>query len=90
MLQRSLVPRLWCILKESGAIPASTAPRKMNTLSAGLEALADTLRSAEAVVAAFQTLRDTTTEDRWEEICSDELLDALLSACTDLEHHLER
>ena len=78
------------ILNESGAIPAFTAPRKMNTLSAGLEALADTLRSAEAVVAAFQTLRDTTTENRWEELCSDPLLDALLSACTDLEHHLER
>ena len=78
------------ILNESGAIPAFTAPRKMNTLSAGLEALADTLRSAEAVVAAFQTLRDTTTENRWEELCSDELLDALLCACTDLEYHLER
>lgn len=62
----------------------------MNTLSAGLEALVDTLRSAERVVAAFQTLRDTTTEDRWEELCSDELLDALLSACTDLEADLER
>jgi hypothetical protein len=62
----------------------------MNTLSAGLEALVDTIRSAERVVAAFQTLRDTTTEDRWEELCSDELLDALLSACTDLEADLER
>lgn len=62
----------------------------MNTLSAGLEALVDTLRSAERVVAALQTLRDTTTEDRWEELCSDELLDALLSACTDLEADLER
>lgn len=62
----------------------------MNTLSAGLEALVDTLRSAERVVAAFQTLRDTATEERWEELCSDELLDALLSACTDLEADLER
>jgi len=80
----------WSILKESGAIPASTAPRKMNSLSAGLEALADTLRSAEAVVAALQTLRDSAPEERWEEICSDELLDALLSACLDLEYDLER
>ncbi len=62
----------------------------MNTLSAGLEALVDTLRSAERVVAALQTLRDTTTEERWDELCSDELLDALLSACTDLEADLER
>lgn len=62
----------------------------MHTLSAGLEALVDTIRSAERVVAAFQTLRGTTTGDRWEELCSDELLDALLSACTDLEADLER
>ena len=62
----------------------------MNTLSAGLEVLADTLRSAESVVAALQALRDATTEDRWDEICSDGLLDALLSACTDLEYDLER
>lgn len=82
--------RLSAILNESGAIPASTAPRKMNTLSASLEVLADTIRSAETVVAALQALRDTTTEDRWDEICSDELLDALLGACTDLEYDLER
>jgi len=90
MLRRVDEGGAWSILKELGAIPASTAPRKMNTLSASLEVLADTLRSAEAVVAALQALRDATTEDRWDEICSDELLDALLSACTDLEYDLER
>lgn len=90
MLRRVDQGGAWAILKESGAIPASTAPRKMNTLSAGLEVLADTLRSAESVVAALQALRDATTEDRWDEICSDGLLDALLSACTDLEYDLER
>ena len=90
MLRRVDQGCAWSIVKKSGAIPASTAPRKMNTLSTGLKALADTLRSAEAVVAALQVLRDTTPEDRWDELCSNELLDALLSACMDLEYDLER
>lgn len=73
-----------------GSDPGIHRTWKMNTLSAGLEALVDTIRSAETVVAALQALRDATTEDQWEEICSNELLDALLSACADLEYDLER
>ena len=89
MLQRSLVPRLWCILNESGAIPASTAPRKMNSLSAGLEAIADLVASCEAVKQALEDLRDCTTNDEWDEIISNPLVDALVSTCMDLEDRLQ-
>ena len=81
--------RLSTILKESGAIPASTAPRKMNSLSAGLEAIADLVASCEAVKKALEDLRDCTTNDEWDEIISNPLVDALVSTCMDLEDRLQ-
>ena len=89
MLQRWLVLRLWCIFKESGAIPASTAPRKMKNLSAGLEAIADLIVSCEAVKKALEDLRDCTTDDEWDEIISNPLVDTLVSTCMDLEDRLQ-
>ena len=89
MLQRSLVLRLRCILKESGAIPASTASRKMKKLSAGLEAIADLIVSCEAVKKALEDLRDCTTDDEWDEIISNPLVDTLVSTCMDLEDRLQ-
>jgi hypothetical protein len=63
----------------------------MNTRTA-LEALAQTanvISAAESVTAALQTLRDGTTEDQWDQLCDNELIDALIAACMDLEHELE-
>jgi len=63
----------------------------MNTRTA-LEALAQTanvISAAESVAAALQALRDGTTEDQWDQLCGNELLDALISACMDLEYELE-
>jgi len=81
----------WSILKESGAIPASTAPRKMNTRTAieALGQMATVIGSAESVVAALQALREGTTDAQWDKLCDNELLDALISACMDLESDLE-
>jgi len=89
MLRRVDQGGAWSILKESGAIPASTAPRKMNSLSAGLEAIADLVASCEAVKQALEDLRDCTTNDEWDEIISNPLVDALVSTCMDLEDRLQ-
>jgi hypothetical protein len=91
MLHRVDQGGAWPILKESGAIPASTAPRNMNT-STAIEALgqmATVIGSAESVVAALQALREGTTDAQWDKLCDNELLDALISACMDLESDLE-
>jgi hypothetical protein len=89
MLHRVDQGGAWAILKESGAIPASTAPRKMKKLSAGLEAIADLIVSCEAVKKALEDLRDCTTDDEWEEIISNPLVDTLVSTCMDLEDRLQ-
>lgn len=89
MLHRVDQGSAWSILKESGAIPASTAPRKMNSLSAGLEAIADLIASCEAVKQALEDLRDCTTNDEWDEIISNPLVDTLVSTCMDLEDRLQ-
>jgi hypothetical protein len=63
----------------------------MNTRTA-LEALAQTanvISAAESVTAALQALRDGTTEDQWNQLCDNELLDALIASCMDLEDELE-
>jgi hypothetical protein len=67
------------------------APRKMNTRTAieALGQMATVICSAESVVAALQALRDGTTEEQWDQIISNELVDALISACMDLECELE-
>lgn len=89
MLRRVDQGGSWSILKESGAIPASTASRKMNSLSAGLEAIADLVASCEAVKQALEDLRDCTTNDEWDEIISNPLVGALVSTCMDLEDRLQ-
>jgi hypothetical protein len=61
----------------------------MKTLSAGLEAIADLIASAEAVKQALEDMRERTTDDEWEEICSNPLVDTLLSACMDLEDRIQ-
>lgn len=61
----------------------------MKKLSAGIEAIADLIASAEAVAQALQELRVCTTDDEWEEICSNPLVDALVSACMDLEDRIQ-
>jgi hypothetical protein len=74
---------------KSGAIPASTAPRQMNTLATGLEALVTTIGTAERVITAFQALRDRCSEEEWDELTSNGPLSDLLDACGDLEWDLE-
>ena len=61
----------------------------MKKLSAGLEAIADLIASAEAVRQALEDMRECTTDDEWEEICSNPLVDALVSACMDLEDRIQ-
>ena len=63
----------------------------MNTRTAieALGQMATVIGSAESVVAALQALRDGTTDDQWEQICENELLDALICACMDLESDLD-
>jgi len=63
----------------------------MNTRTA-LEALAqtaDVISAAESVADALQALRDGTTDDQSDQLCDNELLDALIAACMDLEAELE-
>ena len=67
----------------------------MNTRTA-LEALAQTaaqtanvISAAESVADALQALRDGTTDDQWDQLCENELIDALIAACMDLEAELE-
>jgi hypothetical protein len=63
----------------------------MNTRTA-LEALAQTanvISAAESVATALQALRDGTTEDQWDQLCENELVDRLIDACMDLEFELE-
>ena len=61
----------------------------MNSLSAGLEAIADLVASCEAVKQALEDLRNCTTSDEWDEIISNPLVDALVSTCMDLEDRLQ-
>jgi type II secretory pathway component PulF len=63
----------------------------MNTRTAieALGQIATVISAAESVVAALQALRDGTTEDQWEQLCSSELVDALISSCMDMESELE-
>jgi hypothetical protein len=63
----------------------------MNTRTA-LEALAQTanvISAAESVATALQALRNGTTEDQWDQLCDNELIDGLIAACMDLEFELE-
>ena len=61
----------------------------MKKLSAGLEAIVDLVASAEAVKEALENMRECTTDDEWEEICSNPLVDALVTACVELEFRIQ-
>ena len=51
--------------------------------------MAKVIGSAESVVAALQALRADTTDEQWDQIISNELVDRLISACMDLESELD-
>jgi hypothetical protein len=51
----------------------------------GLEAFAQMIDSIESVAEALENLRQGTTDEQWDELCSNPLVDALLSACMDVE-----
>jgi len=62
----------------------------MNTLSARIEkALADFVSTAEEVVAAFKALRDTCSDEQWDELCDRPEVDALLTVLMDLEEAVD-
>ena len=61
----------------------------MKKLSTGLEAIVDLVASAEAVKEALEDMRERTTDDEWEQICSNPHVDALLSACMELEFRIQ-
>lgn len=51
----------------------------------GLAAFAQMIDSIESLAEALENLRQNTTDDEWEQICSNPHVDALVSACMDLE-----
>lgn len=60
----------------------------MNTLATGLQALGNMISSAESVTQAFQQLRESFSEEQWEELTNGGPLVDLLDACSDLEYDL--
>ena len=52
---------------------------------AALVAISELVDSAKDVTAALQALRDGTTDEEWEAIIDNPLVDALISACMDVE-----
>lgn len=52
---------------------------------AALLAIAELVDSANEVTAALQALRDGTTDEEWEAIIDNPLVDALISACMEVE-----
>jgi hypothetical protein len=50
-----------------------------------LDTISELVGSAVAVTAALQKLRDGTTDEEWEAIIDNPLVDALISACGDVE-----
>ena len=51
----------------------------------GLEAFAQMIDSIESVAEALENLRQGTTDEQWDELCSNPLVDALVSAAIDVE-----
>jgi hypothetical protein len=51
----------------------------------GLVAFAQVIDSIESLAEALENLRQNTTDDEWEQICSNPHVDALVSACMDVE-----
>ena len=66
---------------------ACTAPRQMKTLKA-LESIVHMVEDVESMAAALQALRDGTTEEEWEAIIANPLVDELITACVDVEAHV--
>ena len=64
---------------------ACTAHGQMKS-PAALLAISELVDSAIEVTAALQALRDGTTDEEWEAIIDNPLVDALISACGDVEH----
>jgi hypothetical protein len=52
---------------------------------AALLAISELVDSAIEVTAALQALRDGTTDEEWEAIIDNPLVDALIAACGDVE-----
>jgi len=63
---------------------ACTAPRQMKS-TAALDTISDLVGSAIAMTAALQELRDGTTDEEWESIIDNPLVDALIASCGDIE-----
>ena len=53
---------------------------------AALLAISELVDSAIEVTAALQALRDGTTDEEWEAIIDNPLVDALISACGEVEY----
>ena len=67
--------------REHDPLPPTTAAMfRIDT-----DQLCSVLNYAESVAIALQALRDATDEDDWDALCEVPALDALLSACCDLE-----
>jgi len=61
----------------------------MNTLATQIQELAAVLSNAEEVVAAFKALRDTCSDEQWDELCDRPEVDALLTVLMDLEEAVD-
>jgi len=53
--------------------------------TAALDTISELVGSAIAMTAALQKLRDGTTEEEWEAIIDNPLVDALIASCGDIE-----
>jgi len=51
----------------------------------GLQAFAQMIDSIESLAEALENLRQGTTDEQWDELCSNPLVDALVSAAIDVE-----
>jgi hypothetical protein len=56
--------------------------------TAALDTISELVGSAIEVTAALQALRDGTTDEEWEAIIDNPLVDALISACMDVEYRV--
>lgn len=53
--------------------------------TAALDTISNLVESAIAMTAALQELRDRTTDEEWEAIIDNPLVDALIASCGDIE-----
>lgn len=57
-------------------------------ITTALESIVELVESTEAVATALEALRKGTTDEEWDAICDNPLVDALISACMDVESHV--